>query len=227
VFESESALLRRAALAFLAMERQAAGSGDRGEWRDFEVRFGSRNGGAAARFEITPGRAISVQGRIDRVDELPGAGLRVVDYKTGGTYAFKKNPKSGPFNGGRQLQAAIYAAVSTTVLGTPVTAFEYRFPTEKGNGEIISYDRAELAAANGIIASLLEQVDRGTFVPTDDHSDCTYCEYGAICRVKHSEYGATSPRAAWAKEHGPALDVYQVMRRLRSSANGDGNGAGE
>jgi ATP-dependent helicase/nuclease subunit B len=161
---------------------------------------------------------IAVKGIIDRVDELPDGGLRVVDYKTGGNYQCRKNPKAGPFNGGRQLQPAVYASVSTSVLGGTVTSFEYRFPTEKGGGEVIAYDRAELADAREIIASLLGQVQRGEFVPTDDKSDCSYCDYRPICRVDRGEHATSSPRADWAAEHGPELPVYQVMRRLRGKA---------
>jgi RecB family exonuclease len=216
VFEGEANALRQAALTFLSMEQQRARDGDAGRWRDFEVKFGGD--AATATYEITPGRVIAVKGIIDRVDELPDGGLRVVDYKTGGNYQFRKNPKAGPFNGGRQLQPAIYASVSTSVLGGTVTSFEYRFPTEKGGGEVIAYDRAELADAREIIASLLDQVQRGEFIPTDDKSDCSYCDYRPICRVDRGEHATSSPRADWAAEHGPELPVYQVMRRLRGKA---------
>ena len=229
VFQAEAAALRRGVLVFLAVERERAAAGDTARWRDFELKFGGA-GGAPGIFEIAPGRSVAVKGIIDRVDELPDGGLRIVDYKTGSNYRFKKDPKRGAFNGGRQLQAAVYATVSTAVLGAPVTSFEYRFPTERGGGEIIAYGRAELEAAKEIVAGLLRHVERGTFVPTDSESDCTYCEYGPICGVKAGAYASAthSPPARWAADNSERLEVYAIMRRLRgapaSDARGDARG---
>jgi hypothetical protein len=61
-------------------------------------------------FALPDGGTLAVRGRADRVDELPDGTLRVVDYKTGRAGRFAKDPKGGAFNGGRQLQPAIYAA---------------------------------------------------------------------------------------------------------------------
>lgn len=221
VFVSEVEALHRAADVFLTMERQLMNLGDGGQWRELEMKFG--DGAATATYELSPGRMISIKGRVDRIDELPNDVLRVVDYKTGSNYVYRKNPKSGPFNGGRQLQAPIYSTVSSSVLGKPVASFEYRFPTEKGRAEIVAYDQTEISAAREIVTSLLDQARSGAFVPTDDRADCTYCEYGPICRVKSGEWGAESPRAAWAKANAERLEVYQVMRGLR----GNGGGADE
>jgi ATP-dependent helicase/nuclease subunit B len=215
VFDGEVDALRRNALVFLEMEREHARR-DSAQWRDFELKFGG--GGIPATFELAPGRAIAVKGMIDRVDVLPDGGLRIIDYKTGKSNRFRKNPKAGAFNGGRQLQAAVYATVSTSVFGAPVTSFEYRFPTENGRGDVIAYNRAELDAAEEIVAGLLRHVEDGSFVPTDDESDCTYCEYGPICRVKASVRSTHSPRAKWAADNGENLEVYAIMRELRSAS---------
>ena len=218
VYAGESGELLRAANAFVAMESDQMASGDSGEWRDFEVHFGS--GDKRATYGLTGGRSISIKGTADRVDALPDESLRVVDYKTGGSSRFTRQKKDVPFNGGRRLQPALYAAAIETILGKPVSRFEYRFPTDRGKNEIVAYPAFELDAARTVIDEMLQQVRDGFFIPTTDSGDCTYCDYAVICRVtkdKH-DHVKVSPRAQWAKEHATTLEVYRIMRGHRGIA---------
>lgn len=214
VFEAEVGELRRAALAFLRMERDALAAGDAGRWSRFEIGFGA--GDTAGSYALAGGATLFVKGRADRVDELPDGTVRVVDYKTGKATVYRKSPRSGPFNGGRQLQPALYAAALEAVVGRPVSRFEYRFPTERGGNEIVAYDAAELAGAREVVAGLLEHVRTGAFIPTTDDADCAYCDYQAVCRARRGEYGTASPRATWAGKHAPTLDVYRTMLTRRA-----------
>jgi ATP-dependent helicase/nuclease subunit B len=216
VFEAERDELRTAALSFLEMEREQLATGNGSSWWKLEHEFG----GAAAigRFELPDGRSISVRGRVDRVDRLGDDALVVIDYKTGRPGQFQRSAKKAPFNGGRQLQPALYSAVLQALLSVPVARFEYRFPTGRGEGEIVSYSAEELAQVPELIQQLLEHVEHGHFVPTDDCSDCAYCDYRAVCRSTSDRFGKiATPRAEWAKINGESLDVYRILRAARMS----------
>jgi len=224
VFAAESDEIRRAALAFLAMERDRWATGDRGEWSEFELEFGWVN--PAGVYPLDDGTSLGVRGRVDRVDLMPDGTLRVVDYKTGSARGYGNNPKAGPFNGGRRLQPALYVPAIAAALRRAVSRFEYRFPTERGQNEIVAYGEASLEPAKAIISELVAQTRAGAFVPTNDAADCAYCDYMTICRVARSGRNVISPRAAWAKEFGPAHAEYAsvIGRRGQSvspAAEGD------
>jgi RecB family exonuclease len=214
IFMAEAVELRGAALAFLQMERQLADSGDTARWAYVELAFG--DGAPGGRYELPDGTTIGIRGRADRVDELHDKTLRVIDYKTGGTHRYTKSPKTGPFNGGRQLQPALYAAVLEQRLGQPVSRFEYRFPTPKGKNDIVAYSADELAQAKPIIDNLLAHVRAGEFIPTQDPNDCRFCEYAPICRTQGGEYTTISPRAQWAADNAEQLPSYSGMLDRRS-----------
>jgi ATP-dependent helicase/nuclease subunit B len=225
ILEAEAQELRSAALAFLSMERTLAAKGDRGEWKWVEYPFGG--GEPPGHYRLTDGRTIAVRGRADRIDLLPDGSLRVIDYKTGRSSDYTKQ-KGGPFNGGRHLQPALYAAAVSERLGATVSCVQYRFPTERGGNAIVSYAASELNAARPIIDGLLEHVHEGMFVPTTESVDCTICDFQPICRVARDARGFTvrSPRAAWAKAHATTLDAYRTML-ARRGAGAEGPGLDE
>jgi ATP-dependent helicase/nuclease subunit B len=217
VLEAEAAELRWVAESFLHDEREERRRSPGRSWLAFEQRFGW--GENAVRYSLFEGASIPVHGFIDRVDSLPGGGLVVLDYKTGSPWAHRKDPNLGPFRGGRSLQPAIYASGAAKVLGREVAAFEYRFPGQKGRNEVVRYSATELEPAAGTIASLLAQVEKGTFVPTDDPGDCKFCDFRANCRVTDPRFPMSppvSPRAAWAKETGGAHEAYAPMHGRRA-----------
>ena len=57
--------------------------------------------------------AFRVHGFIDRIDRAPGGGLRVIDYKTGGPWGFKKKAVIE----GKKLQVPLYALAAEQALG--------------------------------------------------------------------------------------------------------------
>jgi hypothetical protein len=215
VLEQEVNELRRAALSFLQMERDALAMGDGGTWRYLEYAFG--NDERSARYSLTDGSSLAIKGRVDRIDEMDAGWFRVIDYKTGRPSRYRKIAKMGLFNGGRQLQAAVYAGVLQELLDGPVARFEYRFPTERGHNQTIAYDSAELAEARPIVTQLLEHVRDGTFIATTSADDCKYCGARPICRVSEDAYGkVTSPRAEWARKNAETIDAYHGMLERRS-----------
>lgn len=212
VLEREREEIRQVLRGFLLMERQLEPGR---EWESFELGFGFR--AEPASLELPGGDRLGLTGRIDRVDRGPGETRTVVDYKTGSASRYGRNPKFGPFRGGRQLQAGVYAAVAAQLTGTPIARFEYRFPSERGQHRVVAYQRAELAEAPGLVRDLLDEVARGHFLPSNDASDCGWCDFRSICRVtEDGYYNVTSPRADWAEDQGAALEIFAPMRRRRS-----------
>ena len=217
VFEAERLEILRAAAAFLQMERERQAAGDRGRWRSFELAFG--RGETPGQFTLPDGQILLTHGRADRVDEMPDGSLRVIDYKTGKATMYGRHPKTGAFNGGRQLQPAIYVAAVSALANESVSSFEYRFPTERGANEIVAYTRDELASVRDIVGSLLAHVRAGEFIPTVDVGDCGYCDHQSICRAGRDRFNKTSsPRAEWAASHAEELPQYATMLARRSPA---------
>jgi len=215
VYLTEAAELRQAAVAFLELERAELASGRAGEWLRVELPFGVE---PPVAYELAPGMAIPVQGRIDRVDRLQGGRLVVIDYKTGSPRNYRSDPKAGPFRGGRRLQAAIYAAAAEALLRAEVARFEYRFPTLKGTNDVVRYGRPEILSARELIAVLLEHVEQGHFVATTDSDDCRYCDSRPICRVADGSFNSiVSPRAEWAEANAERHEEYRSMLQRRSA----------
>ena len=216
VFADEARRLEEDAIAFLEMERAQLAAGDGGRWARLELGFGA--GEPAGAYTLGSGQRLAIKGRADRIDALPDGTLRVVDYKTGRAAFYQKRTKSGPFNGGRHLQPALYVAALGPLLDRPVSRFEFRFPTARGENAIVAYDRAELEAARPVVDGLLEHVRQGAFIPTTERGDCGYCEYKPVCRVKTGEYESESPRADWAAEHAETIALYRPMLARRARA---------
>lgn len=162
------------------------------------------------------GGSIRLRGAIDRVDE-DLQGLHVVDYKTGVPRDFA--PSAGAFNGGRRLQHAVYAVAAERILGGQVVTGAYHFPTRRGENAIHSFDRPEMAGAGDLLGHMFDGVSAGTFVPTDDGSDCRFCDFAEVCRVRTGDWGKTdSPLADWTAEHLNAglQPAFAHLRKVRT-----------
>ena len=169
------------------------------------------------RFDAGDGVTFRLQGKIDRVDEVPGNALRVVDYKTGSAFAYKRDAKQAPFNGGRQLQPVLYAAAVAQELKRQVAVFEYRIPGERPPHDRVVWAADELTRAGPLVRSLLGELEAGHFLATDSTGDCTFCDFGPICRVQEARFNKTiSPRAEWAAAHGERDAAYTQMRVRRA-----------
>ena len=213
VYESDAAEIRQSARAFLQAEREALANGTSGKWLEFELRFGHDS---VVELKLGEG-ALPVHGFIDRVDQLPDGRLGVIDYKTGRSSRYRQDDRLGPFNAGRNLQAAVYAAGAEAKLEAEVATFEYRFPTVRGESESVVYGTADFAAAASIIDGLLTHIMKGEYVPTTECDDCKYCDYGPVCRVSLNRFGKVdSIRARWAAESAAAIPAYQAMLARRS-----------
>ncbi|MGE0353542.1 MAG: PD-(D/E)XK nuclease family protein [Gemmatimonadales bacterium] len=209
VFAAEVADLAIDALSFIEMQREH-GAGAR--WIEMELAFG---GGPPVHYPAGPA-GLKVRGQIDRVDQLADGSLRIIDYKTGRSDWYTRDPKLGPFRGGRRLQPAIYAVAAEQVLKRGVSRSEYWFPTQKGRNRAVGYGRDELTAAEAVVASLMTHLREGNFVPTNEEDDCKLCDYRDVCRVTVSDWGKVdSPLARWASEYGQLHPAFGEMRNRR------------
>ena len=191
-FARETAALADDVRSFVRMVRQRGAP-----WIALELTFGLEDDEPVV-IDLD-GTQIRLRGAIDRVDEDLG-GVRVIDYKTGRVRDF--SAKTGSFHGGRRLQHALYAHAAEARLGGMVVAGEYHYPTRRGENEAFTFDRFRLGAVDGLLAHMLDGVAAGSFIPTDDPEDCTFCDFAAICRSRRSEWGkVTSPLSEWSKEH--------------------------
>jgi ATP-dependent helicase/nuclease subunit B len=195
------------------MERELLHKRPTATWREFEKSFGYDD--SPSWYDLPDGSKVKIRGRIDRIDDSGQGTITVIDYKTGKSNRYWKKSGEPAFKGGRQLQPAIYSAVVESSLEVSVDQFEYRFPTEKGQNDIVPYRMSDLAGAKQVIAGLLEHVSTGAFLPTTDSGDCRFCDYKSICRVRDGRFGATSPLADWAKENQANHPAFDSMRRRR------------
>lgn len=153
------------------------------KWIALEHGFGRWPGDDSPEASLEVGGCrVVLKGSIDRVDEAPG-GMRVIDYKTGRPRTPPKNVGSDrAFHGGRRLQHALYARVAERIFERPVAEAGYLYPTAAGENVVQLTPADRLAALDAMLPEMLKGVDEGRFVPTNDPSDCRYCDYAAACR---------------------------------------------
>lgn len=180
-------------------------------WVRLEMKFG-RDEAAPVELELDEG-SILIQGAVDRVDRT-SEGLRVIDYKTGSTFAFSS--ATGVFSGGRRMQHLIYSEAIEQLLGEDVAEIVYLFPTTTGRNEIRRYDRESTRPGLPLLSEMLNQVGAGRFLPTDDADDCRVCDFKSVCRVSEAEWEATSPMAEWGRRNIDSVAEYAGLKKIRA-----------
>ncbi|MCK5412221.1 MAG: PD-(D/E)XK nuclease family protein [Gemmatimonadetes bacterium] len=179
---------------------------------ELELKFGLE--GDDSLLISLPGGTIGICGAVDRVDGRK-RGLTVVDYKTGVPHDHR--PADGVFHGGRRLQHVVYSEAVERLLKRPVEAMEYHFPTLRGENQSFAYERKSYASGLDLIATLLDGVGRGHFLPTENVDDCKFCDYRAICRVRSKRSGGDSSSLLdWAAAHWERADEYAALRSART-----------
>lgn len=147
---------------------------------------------ADVEMNLTWERIWPMAGRVDRVDQMPGGGLRLIDYKTG----HLANPaKPSPGN----LQLLLYQDALYHRYRTPVTAELY------GVSQRAQYGRRQVTQAEAdalrsqvdeILAGIKERMDQGQFRPVPDpRSDaCRMCAFKPVCPARVTEYAGVKAR---------------------------------
>lgn len=141
----------------------------------------------------------SLWGRVDRIDDRPGEGVVVVDYKTGRSVLTVDSARSS-------LALAVYAAATARTLRRPCTRVElHHLPT----GDVLAWDHtdeslsAQLARADALAAELaardeehrrgLTAAEADAAFPARVASRCGWCEFRGSCRPGR----AVPPRRPW------------------------------
>lgn len=159
------------------------------------------------------GRSFLFAGRIDRIDRDGDGNWEVWDYKTGGRRAFREESE---FNGGRQLQYALYAVAAEQLLRRAghdgaVSRSGYIFPSLKGEGSRIART-ADIGAMRSVLSDLFEILQAGAFASSSDSKDCGYCDFAGCCGGPER-----APKRTEAKMQCAANTVLEPFRRLRGN----------
>jgi len=152
-----------------------------GDWEPyrFEQRFGI-DGKPPLRIDLEE-ETIILRGLVDRIDRRADGGLRIIDYKTGGSYLNKKDLEEG-----LRLQLPIYALAARDALGLgePVEGFYWqirgakagslklaRFKWDQMEGPEATYEILKLHLSN-----ILSGIRAAHFTPqAPDHGCPDYC----------------------------------------------------
>jgi len=152
----------------------------------FEVGFGGRRQKVqdvgAVRLEIGD-RALSLRGRIDRVDRAPDGGLAIWDYKTGQASAYDEED---PLQDGAHLQWVLYALALQELTGDPVRESGYFFPTVEEMGTRVAFRPARYREeTEGLLERLSELARSGSFPMTPNAKNTSAWRYRGYDRLFH------------------------------------------
>ncbi|MFI3285806.1 MAG: PD-(D/E)XK nuclease family protein [Rikenellaceae bacterium] len=153
--------------------------------------------------KLPTGDNITIEGTLDRVDQLSSGKLRVIDYKSGGKHLEFKSVEAlfegeGKERQGHIIQTLTYSMMLHHSLGVEVVPSLYyvRFmhtpnysplliDSSSQEGAIATYKTKSEAFEKHLIQKLAELLDRSIpFCQIDDkEGTCSYCDFKQICRV--------------------------------------------
>lgn len=163
---------------------------------------------------IAGDRTLQFRGSADRVDRADDSTLRVIDYKTGGSYDYRGLSPDNPDDRGTHLQLAVYGIAARARHGSPETPVvaEYWFVNDREAFTTIGYavSDAVLDHVGTTLATIVDGIEHGQFVarPTATSSDpwvrCRYCDPDGL--------GVTDRRREWdRKRRDPLLAAYAAL----------------
>ena len=184
-----------------------------------EAEFGiGSDGWQPAELTLPDGFQVRFRGKIDRVDtDANEERAMVLDYKTGGSYSYRKL-KNDPIDRGKRLQLAIYSlAASQAIDKYADVSAAYWFVTSGGKFELMPTPPVNIEAEGmmerfsygistivGGIRSGLFPANPGSGNPNDSYnyeSNCRYCDFKTLCTSRRD--------VQWNRKKGaPALAGY-------------------
>lgn len=169
--------------------------------RYFETTFGMRYSSASSELDteepvilkLPSGKSISIQGRVDRIDAVIMEGTQhsneyyVWDYKSGRIADFQG---SAVRKSGHLIQPLLYVEMVEKSLRknvdptATVSGAGYFFPGHHGGqGDRIQWDAGELRKQANMIDTVLELMQAGVFLATDQQETCRLCNFQSSCAV--------------------------------------------
>jgi hypothetical protein len=156
-------------------------------WRPlaYEAKFGL-DGNPPLRLP-SKGGEIRLHGVVDRVDVNSNGGLRVIDYKSGGSHLTSRDLVEG-----QRLQLPIYAMAANQALGLgePVEGFYWKlFQKAQSSLKLSSFEyeggagpQAAFSLAASYIEATVSGIRQGIFSPTAPRDGCPdWCTAAAWC----------------------------------------------
>jgi ATP-dependent helicase/nuclease subunit B len=131
-------------------------------------------------FDLGAGRAVCLQGRIDRIDVSADGRVAVLDYKTQSTTDLRARARDPS----ESVQLACYSLLSREAVqeaayvgveADPTAAF----PLEGDPGQVAEAEAARIAAALGAVADGAPMPANGT------EAVCAWCNLSGLCRRGH------------------------------------------
>jgi len=140
-------------------------------------------------FEMDLPEEVTVRGRIDRIDEKPDGGLRVVDYK----YSASEKARTivAEHEADLRVQGGIYAEAVRVLMGQIPDEVEFcAFRRGVKWGGWTGEDKIEELIRRSIstVLKAAAEIGEGRIEPVPaDENVCDYCDYRDICRVETAE----------------------------------------
>ena len=183
----------------------------------YEFAFGPGQPAGAFRFPLAGGRAIQVQGRIDRLDRLGSEGVQIVDYKSGrrGTAGYRADS----FAGGRQLQLPLYLLAASAALGRQRGRARYLFIQEARFLDEFTVEKLCSRAQDlrRIVDLVLSGIRSGDFFPLPPadrpgREHCRqYCAFRAVCGPARAKLAAVKDHAGNVSDLGRLWQLRDIQ----------------
>lgn len=199
--------------------------------RYFEAALGMESEGSVSEIDtaepisirLPSGRSILLRGRVDRIDALfsaseeAGVGPQyfIWDYKTGRMKEFQ-SPHAR--RTGRLLQPLLYLEMVEKRLRevvdptARVAGAGYFFPGQRGGqGDRLSWTSDELRHDSNVLDIILDLLQHGIFLATDQADACRHCEFQDACDLSE-----VNRQAVKKQQHGQNTALLS-LRKLRSA----------
>lgn len=134
-------------------------------------------------FGYAPAAALTLHGKIDRIDIHPHTGMaRVVDYKSGSS---RRTVRDDLLRGGRALQLPVYRLAVEHLLNLVVAEAQYRYVGSDAGRVADSFTEADWVALRPrfeqIVATISGGIAAGRLFPWPDDETCRNCAAKPVC----------------------------------------------